>query len=412
MTSADRPSSERSYPPPDVLDIDLSSRLDFLALTEADANRLRSLRATFSAYAEEFVESFYHHLFAFDETARFLRDPSVVGRLKQLQRRHFASMLEAAWDDKYVADRRKVGQTHADIGIEPAMFLGAYNQYVQLCFRRFAPTADTHQREELDRLLSALKAIFLDVGLTLEAYFLQSTRALRQALDMYWQANAELKQFAQLASHDLKTPLATVANLCDEALDEFGSEMPDGARKLVEAARQRTFRMSTMIDELLASAAPSDGIDMHEEVSAAAVLAEVVAGLRQDLDKKGITLVVDTPLPTVWSDKVRLREAFYNLLSNAVKFMDKPQGKITVRAEIRDEECVFSIADNGPGIPSEELKRIFTPFTRLTAHRDLPGSGLGLYFTKSLIEHEGGRIWAESNPDKGSCFYLTLKRHR
>ncbi len=68
---------------------------------------------------------------------------------------------------------------------------------------------------------------------------------------MYWKANIELRQFAHLASHDLKTPLATVANFCDEAIDEFGGQMPDEAKALIESARQRTFRMSRMIDELL-----------------------------------------------------------------------------------------------------------------------------------------------------------------
>jgi signal transduction histidine kinase len=394
----------------DISELDLQTRLDFLGLTEADAGRLRSLGPLFSVYADEFVEAFYRHLFAFDETARFLHDPAVVARLKQLQRSHFESMLEAVWNESYAAGRRKVGQAHAEIGIEPAVFLGAYNQYAQLCFRRFAAGLNAAENEDLERLLSALKAIFLDVGLTLEAYFLQSTQTLRQVLDMYWKANSELKQFAQLASHDLKTPLATVANLCDEALDEFGHQMPEGARKLVEAARQRTFRMSAMIDELLVSAVPPDGTEMQEEVSITAALAEVVDRLRAALDEKGISLDVAADLPTVWGNKVRLREAFYNVLSNAVKFMDKRPGRITFGAEIRDSECIFSIADNGPGIPRDELKRIFVPFRRLPAHRDLPGSGLGLYFAKSLIEHEGGMIWAESELGQGSCFYVTLKR--
>jgi signal transduction histidine kinase len=400
----------RPFPSLDIAEFDLQTRLNFLDLSELDTQRLHSLRATFAAYADEFVESFYHHLFAFNETSRFLHDPALVTRLKRLQRDYFESMLEGDWNEAYVAGRRLVGQTHAEIGIEPAVFLGAYNQYVQLCFKRFASGLDAVGHEELDRLLSVFKAIFLDVGLTLEAYFLQSTRSLRHALDMYWRANDELKQFAQLASHDLKTPLATVANLCDEALDEFGDQMPEGARKLIEAARQRTYRMSTLIDELLTSAVPPDGVDAQEEVSCTAILADVIDRLRRSLDAKGILLVVAPDLPMVWGNRVRLREAFYNILSNAVKFVDKHPSQITIAAEIRDKECILSFADNGPGIPSDELKRVFVPFRRLPAHRDLPGSGLGLYFTKSLVEHEGGRIWAESELGQGSCFYVALKR--
>ena len=169
-------------------------------------------------------------------------------------------MLEAPWDEEYVQGRNRVGDTHADVGIEPNVFLGAYNLYAQYCFRHLMTGLGHREQADLDRLLSVLKVIFLDIGLTLDADFARLIESQRQALDMLWKANVELKQFAQLASHDLKTPLATVANLCDEALDEFGTQIPEGARDLVEAARQRTFRMSRMIDELLAfSASPRRG---------------------------------------------------------------------------------------------------------------------------------------------------------
>jgi len=334
----------------------------------------------------------------------------LVDRLKQLQRAHLESMLEARWDEAYVERRRRVGQTHADVGIDPAVFLGAYNQYVQLCFRRFAPGLQATHRPELERLLAVLKAVFLDVGLTLEAYFQQSTQTLRRALDMYWNANAELKQFAQLTSHDLKTPLATVANLCDEALDEFGSQMPAEARKLVEAARQRTFRMSDMIDELLTSAVPVEGLDVEEVVATGAVLSEAIDRLKPTFEAKAISLTIADPIPHVWGNRIWLREAFYNVLANAAKFIDKNPKRINIDVESKADDCIISICDNGPGIPREELQRIFVPFRRLPAHRNLPGSGLGLYFTHSLIEHQGGKVWAESEVGQGTCFYFALRR--
>ena len=101
---------------------------------------------------------------------------------------------------------------------------------------------------------------------------------------------------------------------------------------------------------------------------------------------------------------------FYNLLSNAIKFIDKRQGRITIGCTTRDDDCVFSFADNGSGIPAEELSRVFVPFRRLPAHRHIPGSGLGLYFAKAMVEQQNGRIWAESEPGTGSCFYVLLKR--
>ena len=113
--------------------------------------------------------------------------------------------------------------------------------------------------------------------------------------------------------------------------------------------------------------------------------------------------------PWVSGDRVRLREAFYNLLSNAAKFIDKTPGRIAIEVKSSGDECIFTVADNGPGIPRNELERVFAPFRRLPMHRDQPGSGLGLYFTKNLIEQQGGRVWAQSEPGQGSVFYVVLK---
>jgi signal transduction histidine kinase len=390
--------------------MDLANRLAFLQLDDTDIAQLHSLAPLFLTYENDFVEKFYRHLFSFPATASFLQDPALVERLKESQRQHFASMLEAVWDEAYVQRRHQVGDTHADVGIEPDVFLGAYNLYVQYCFQHLMPELSERDQANLNRLLSVLKVIFLDIGLTLDAYFARSIDSQRQALDMLWKANVELKQFAQLASHDLKTPLATVANLCDEALDEFGTQMPEGARDLVEAARQRTFRMSRMIDELLAFSAAPEGVETNTEISSQEALSEALDRLQPLIQEKQVELSVSDKLPEVLGNKVRLREAFYNLLSNAVKFLNKRPGRISVAAEVRGHECVFCISDNGPGIPPDELQRIFVPFRRLSVHHDVPGSGLGLYFTKNMIEHQAGRIWVESEPGEGSRFYMLLKR--
>jgi signal transduction histidine kinase len=389
---------------------DLDRRLAFLQLEPGDARTLRSLRKFCGEYMAAFVQSFYRHLFSFDETARFLRDPELVRRLKKAQQAHFESMLDADWNEEYVVRHRRIGDAHAAVGIEPAYFLGAYNQYVQFFLQAFSEREPGISREFAERIGTLLKAVLLDIGLTLDAYFDQATQAMRTALEMLLQANTELRQFAQFTSHDLKTPLATVINLCDESLDEFGEEMPDEARRLIEAARNQTFRMSAMIDELLSATISLPAEKDLQEASSELALTEAVDRVRSLLDKKRIELTMPDQFPWVMGDRVRLREAFYNLLSNAVKFIDKQPGRISIGIEIRGNECVFSIADNGPGIPPDELDRVFAPFRRLPIHRDQPGSGLGLYFTKNLIEQQGGRVWAESEPGLGSRFYILLKR--
>lgn len=381
--------------------------VDFLQLTDKDAEQIRALRPLFAEGMTEFIEAFYKHLFAFPETARFLQDPEMVEPLKRTQQRHFESMLDAKWDQPFGAERRKVGRTHAEVGVEPRFFLGGYTQYLQYFFRSFAKSRGVSE-EDVDQLLSLVKVIILDLGLSLDAYFDQLTHQMREALDLFWRTNNELRRFAQLTSHDLKTPLATVANLCDEAMDEFEESMPEEARTLIKSATSRIYRMSTMIDELLSVATSTfDGIE-PQRVDTEAVMLEAIDRVRPQMGKKGISLHIEKPLPEVWGDKVRLREVFSNLLSNAVKFIDKEPGQIDIFGEVRDSRTVIGIRDNGPGIPKEELDRIFVPFRRLPAHRSLPGSGLGLYFTKNIVEEHHGRIWVESAPNEHTTFFVEL----
>ncbi|MCH7686364.1 MAG: hypothetical protein IH899_06745 [Planctomycetes bacterium] len=392
-------------------EVDLKKRLAFLDMTEADAQRLRAWSPTLADTAADFVETFYRHLLSFDETARFLQDASMVERLKQLQQEHLQSMLDAKWDDEYVERRRQVGRVHADRGVEPQYFLGAYNQYVQHCLAHLASDNAKDPSGIALRLASLFKAIFLDIGLTLDAYFVQSTSDLRHALDMYWAANNELKQFAHFTSHDLKTPLGTVANLCEEVLDEFGDEIPAEARQLIEQAQTTTYRMSSTIDELLSTSIAAEPVDLDDEVSSEEPIREAADRVRPLVEERGIELILPETYPYVLGNGVQLREVFYNLLSNAVKYMDKDQGRLEIRVAAEASSYVFSVIDNGPGIPLEEQSRIFAPFRRLAKHRDQAGSGLGLYFTKQLVEKQGGRIWVESEVGRGTCFYVQMRRN-
>jgi len=402
-----RPPQQDAPVGPGDEEIDLLGRLAFLGLHEADAERLRQLAPLFEASRERFVQHFYRHLFAFEQSARFLQDESLVQRLKQAQQEHFQDLLEGRWDDQFVQRRRRVGHAHAQIGIQPPLFLGAYNLYLQHWIREFA--RESADPDALKLLSSLVRAVLLDIGLTLDAYFAQSTAEMRRALQMYWRANHQLRQFAQLASHDMKTPLATIANLCDEALDEFGDQMPAEAAELVERARDRVFRISSTIDELLTSVVRSDQGEHETLVALQPLLEEEVEQIRPLLEEKDIEVTLGE-LPVVQANRALVREVFANLLSNAAKFIDKIPGLIEVTAEPASGECVIAVRDNGPGIPNADLQRIFFPFRSAAAQRH-NGSGLGLYFARSLVEQLGGRIWAESEPGRGSTFYVALKKH-
>jgi signal transduction histidine kinase len=390
-------------------DIDIERRLAFLGLTEEDAARLRGIAPRFENSMEDFATIFYAHLAAFPETAKYIEDPMMLQVLKKAQMAHFSRVLASQWEDEYFSHSLQVGKTHADRGIRPELFLGSYRTYFEFCLKKLdelnPELASPATKEMQDMAITLFKAILLDIGVTLDAYFDRLTADLRQALSLYWSANRELRSFAELTSHDLKTPLATVANLCEEVVDEFGAQIPAGAKEMIEKARQRTYRMSTMIDELLSSSVHA----ASERVSTAQlkrVLEEAIDGVRSHAEQKSIILRLADNIPACVVDKVRMREACHNLLTNAIKFVHYDDGEIDISARAEEGSILLSIRDNGPGIPTSELERIFAPFHRISRDKAHPGSGLGLYFTKQLVEQFQGKIWAESAPDSGATFFI------
>jgi signal transduction histidine kinase len=164
-----------------------------------------------------------------------------------------------------------------------------------------------------------------------------------------------------------------------------------------------------MIDELLSSTISLHSDQGTDDVSSREVVNAAVDLVRPLLDQKAIRLTVAKQLPRVMGNHPRLREVFYNLLSNAIKFCDKVNSQIGVDCAVHDGSCTITVRDNGSGIPAEELARIFVPFRRLPSHRGIPGSGLGLYFAKTIVEQQGGQIWAESTLGQGSAFHVLLK---
>ena len=404
------PHPSEEIPPSEVL----AQRRAFLEISDADVEQVRGLAGLFDSFLDGYVEQFYAHLVAHPVTASFLTDAHLVARLKQAQKRYLESLLRARLDADYVVDRQRIGQVHADVGLEPSWFLGAYNQYLQYTFRQFAAHCEGDLGCYVEGTLALLKLLLLDMGLALDPYFARSTEHLRTASRLLAKSNVELKEFADLASHDLKTPLATVASLCEEFLDEFGPQVPAEGRGLIEAARSKTLKLGRMIDELLEISEAGTQTQTNQRVPVAMrpLVDEVLERLRPEIEGRSIQISVPDHLPEIYAHPGRLREVFYHVLSNAVKFMDKEAGTIRLGVEAANGEYIFCISDNGPGIAEADLPQIFAPFRRLPQHRNKPGSGLGLYFVKTFVEDQGGRVWVESRVGEGTQFYIALPAER
>jgi signal transduction histidine kinase len=143
-------------------------------------------------------------------------------------------------------------------------------------------------------------------------------------------------------------------------------------------------------------------------INATSVLNQALSNLKATLDESGAVVDYGT-LPEVTADPILLSQVFQNLIGNALKFCSEKPPIIHLSAEKKDEEWLFSINDNGIGIPPEQTGRIFEVFQRSHAKSNYQGTGIGLAICKKIIEHHGGRIWVESEPGKGSTFLFTIR---
>jgi light-regulated signal transduction histidine kinase (bacteriophytochrome) len=213
-----------------------------------------------------------------------------------------------------------------------------------------------------------------------------------------------------VASHDLREPLRTVTSYLQLLKERYSSKMGSDADEFIEFAVDGSRRMKELIDSLLAYSRVETHQQNFTTIDFAKVLAEVSEQLKSSIDESGATIISE-PLPQVRGDEQLLVQLFQNLFSNAIKYQAGRKPEIHISAERRGEAWQFAVRDNGIGIESQYLERIFVIFQRLHNRSQYPGTGIGLSICRKVIEHHGGRIWAESEKGTGTTFYFTIPMH-
>jgi PAS domain S-box-containing protein len=229
--------------------------------------------------------------------------------------------------------------------------------------------------------------------------------AFRGRVEDLERSNADLSEFAYIASHELQEPLRMVEKFGSLLAEDFGNKLGTEGGELLGFVVDGALRMQSLIDDLLAlSRINSEGQDF-EECDAGELVERAMVNLSDRLEENQAEIDVE-PLPTIEADVSQLVQLWQNLLSNAIKFRGAEAPHIRIAAEEGDDEWVFSVEDNGVGIEPEEAETIFTIFRRL--HPDLPGTGIGLTICKRIVDRHGGRIWFEPSPSGGSIFRFSI----
>lgn len=256
--------------------------------------------------------------------------------------------------------------------------------------------AFTQDITELKRLERELR----DLNAELEARVAQRTAELERS-------NRDLEQFAYVASHDLQEPLRMISSYTQLLAKRYADKLDEKAHQYIHYAVDGANRMQRLIQDLLAYSRVGTRAQALEPTDAHAVLRETLENLQFAIQESG-TVVEADPLPMVLADRSQLGQVFQNLIANAIKFRH-PERPLHIRiAAVRQEGMWrFSVQDNGIGIEEQYFERIFVIFQRLHGKEDYPGSGIGLAMCKKIVERHGGKIWLESVPGEGACFYFT-----
>jgi signal transduction histidine kinase len=234
-----------------------------------------------------------------------------------------------------------------------------------------------------------------------------SRKALEESIAELARSNADLQQFAYVASHDLKEPLRMVASYTQLLARRYKGKLDSDADEFIRYAVDGANRMQWLINDLLAYSRVTVQDKVFEAVDCNSVLEEVLSDLRVAVEESRAVVIRD-PLPTVMADRVQLGQLFQNLIGNAIKFHGKEAPQVYVSAERRPTEWLFSVRDNGVGLDPEYAERIFVIFQRLHNREEYPGTGIGLAICKKIVERHGGRIWVVSQTGQGATFHFTL----
>ena len=222
-------------------------------------------------------------------------------------------------------------------------------------------------------------------------------------------ANRELEAFSYSVSHDLRAPLRAIDGFSSILLHDCRDGLDPGGQALVEKIRMNAQKMADLIDAILNFSRMSRQPLIKQNIFPAQIIQEILEELQPLQKGRKIQIHID-PLPPCEGDPALIKQVFNNIISNALKFTKTREvAKIEIGAFQKDGKTVYFVKDNGVGFNMKYADKLFSVFQRLHDEKEYEGTGIGLAIVHRVIERHGGRIWAESEVDKGASFYFTLE---
>lgn len=264
--------------------------------------------------------------------------------------------------------------------------------------------------DELGLLTDAFNQMLNQIQLqnkTLKDFNKSLEKNIKERTKELQRSNAELEQFAYVASHDLQEPLRTVTSYVQLLERRYKDKLDDDANDFIAFAVDGSNRMRVLIQSLLEysrvnSKRPFEELDLN------VFMKTILINLNESIKENNVKINVN-PLPKIFGDPILMNQLFQNLLSNAIKFKGEVPPEIAISCEKKEDKFLFSIKDNGIGIEKEYHDKIFVIFQRLQDKGKYSGTGIGLAICKKIVERHGGKIWVESELGKGTTFYFTIK---
>ncbi len=232
-----------------------------------------------------------------------------------------------------------------------------------------------------------------------------------KALQKYIESNMQLKNFAYIASHDLKAPLRTIISYAQLISRRSSHKLDNTELEFLSFIIEATKNMSNLIEALLTYSKVDTQAKSLVEFNVETLLYSIVQELKTDLEENNVQIYIGSMPSLIIADTTRLRQLFQNLIANSIKFKSKIKNPvININCLELDTHFQFSVQDNGIGIKPKFHEKVFSLFTKLHTSQEYDGTGIGLALCQKIVDQHEGKIWIESRYGEGTTFYFTISK--